>query len=131
MLDLEKEWEQPFGYSLFLIQDQQLKCLIDYHYKVGNITDQPLFSFLLEFDQQVEVNPVFAGLDPPDDIAFALPQVVADVMTGAFLQGVEVEAVQPVVGNKTEDQVTHHLGCREQEFIAGVVVGAHRGSVAD
>jgi hypothetical protein len=54
----------------------------------------------LELDEDVEIEPVRAGLDPPHHIVAALAQVVGDIAGRDLLQGAVVQPVQPGVGDR-------------------------------
>jgi hypothetical protein len=80
----------------------------------------------LELDEQVEIDPLATDLDPPDDVVGTFAEILGDVAARNDLQRAVVEAVQPFVRHKTEDQVTHQFGRREEEFVAAVVFACHR-----
>ena len=79
----------------------------------------------LELDEDVEVEPVLAGPDPPDHVVTALAQVVRDIAGGDLFQGGVIQPVQPGIGDEAQHQIPHHLGGGEEQFVASVVVLGH------
>src|SRR5690606_28963503 len=74
------------------------------------------------FDHQQQEQ--FAAIEPtqpPDDIALALPQLIADVISGQRLQTFPVEKVHPRRIDNALKQRTHDSGITEQQAVAGVV----------
>jgi hypothetical protein len=84
----------------------------------------------LEFDEQVQIHPLTADLDPPDDVVSPVAKIFADVAAGHPLQGAVVKAMQPLVRHEAENQVAHQFRRGEEEFVAGVVSVCHRRMVA-
>ncbi len=66
-----------------------------------------------------------SDLDAPDDVIGAAAKIFGDVAARDFLQGVVIQAVQPVVRDEAQNQVAHQLRGGEQEFVAAVVIGCH------
>jgi len=81
----------------------------------------------LEFDEQVEVEPLLAGFDAPDDIIGAVAQVFADVVSLDGFEGGEVEFLQPGIVDETLDEVADDERVGEEEFVAGIVGCGHEG----
>ncbi len=61
-------------------------------------------------------------LDAPDHIIGTAAQVVADVAAGYFFKGGVIEPMQPLVGHKTQQQITHQFGGRKQQAVRGIIV---------
>jgi len=76
----------------------------------------------LKLDQQVDVEPLPLPLDPPDHVAFAALEIMADVAGRELLQGRKVEILHPLLGDETLEEVSDHLGMGEQQLVAVVVV---------
>ena len=56
----------------------------------------------LEFEQDVDVEPVRPPAQPPDDIVAALPQPVVDEFGGILFQSGKVEVADPVLANEAD-----------------------------
>jgi len=84
----------------------------------------------LQLNQDVEINPLVIGFDPPHHVIGALAQIIADVAAGDFFQCALVQAVQPSIRDKTQHQITHHFRRREKQLIGSVVILRHRRMVA-
>ncbi|OIP15183.1 MAG: hypothetical protein AUK51_14525 [Comamonadaceae bacterium CG2_30_59_20] len=85
----------------------------------------PRVNGALELDQQVQIHPLAVSPHPPDDVISAVAQVVSHIAAGHLFQRGVVQAVQPLVRNKTQHQITHHFRRGEQQFVGGVVVKGH------
>ena len=77
----------------------------------------------LEFEQDVEVEPVRPSAQPPDDVITPLLEPVVDEFAGVFFQSDEVEVGDPGFAHEADQQVADHFRVREQPFIAVVVIG--------
>ena len=75
----------------------------------------------LEFQQQIDVEPVLAPTHAPDDVVGAVAQVVADIAAAGAFECTEIELLYPSAGHEAVQQVPDHGGVREQELVAAVV----------
>ncbi len=82
----------------------------------------------MEFQQQVEVEPVTPPAHTPDEIVAPAAQVVTDLTVAHPFEGGEVHVVHPRLVDKAPQQVFYHTGMREQEFVAGIVFHEHEYS---
>ena len=81
----------------------------------------------LEFQQQIDIEPVFAPFldqaQTPEDIVLAFAQVVANADLAHSFQGVEIQRLRPILVDEAANQVGDQLAVREQQFVGGVVFG--------
>ena len=73
------------------------------------------------FEQALKPSP--RPLDPPHDVVFPLAQVVAEAVCGDRLQSRQVQLCDPLLAaGQVAQQVGHHLGLREEQFVGMVVI---------
>ena len=81
----------------------------------------PWIHFGLELQEQVDVDPPLLPPDPPDDVVLPVTQVIRNEARSYRLQGFQVEFVHELLGDKTREQITDHLGLGEEKLVAVVV----------
>ncbi len=77
----------------------------------------------LEFEQDVDIEPVRSPAQPPDDVTAAFIEPVVDKFGGIFFQGAEIDLADPVLADEADQQVANHFGMGKQPFVAMIVVG--------
>jgi hypothetical protein len=79
----------------------------------------------LEFQQHVEIEPVWPPADAPDEIVPPAAQVVTDLTVTDPFEGAPVHLTDPRLVDKAAQQVFDHAGVRKEQLIAGVVFHGH------
>ena len=82
----------------------------------------------LEFQQQVEIEPVWPPAHAPDEIIVPAAQVVTDVAVTDPFKGAPVDVADPRLVDKAAEQVFDHPGVRKEQLVAGVVFHGHEYS---
>ena len=85
----------------------------------------------LEFQQQVEIEPVWPPTHAPDEIIVPAAQVVTDVAVTDPFKGAPVDVADPRLVDKAAEQVFDHPGVRKEQLVAGVVFHGHEYSAEE
>ncbi len=86
----------------------------------------PVIDTGLEFQQEIDVEPVPAPAHPPDHVVLPAAQIVTDIAAIDFFQGGKVQVIDPLFPDKSLEEILHHPGMGEEKLV-GVVMFGHGG----
>jgi hypothetical protein len=85
---------------------------------------------VLKLDVYQQVTFAIRGIDLPDAIGVFLDQSVTDQVASDGAQGLKVKAIDPWIGNETANELGHHVGVSEQQFVGGIVLTGRHGALS-
>ena len=71
----------------------------------------------LKLQKDIDVEPLRAPTDPPDDVVLSVPNIVGYVAAACLLQGGKVQLCHPRLPYETEKEVPHHFRMGEDLLV--------------